>query len=387
MKNRIVKCVIAPLVFLFVVFFFACKKENKPLASTPDSGRSQESAVSEQQPDFDKAPENAAAGTVAAENGAAVTAARGSAAGETPENTAATPGETASREEQPPKPEQSGVQSTPSAQTEQSVPPTTAAAPPAQHPSVPAGFVRINGGVFTMGSPSSEQGRTSEESPQFQVTVSAFYMARHPVTQTEYERVRGENPSGFRGAQLPVEQVDWFDAIEYCNKRSLMEGLRPAYTVDDDTGSVSWNREANGYRLPTEVEWEYACRAGTTTPFSTGNEITSAQANFDGTNPYNSNMKGENRQRTTTVGSFQPNPWGLYDMHGNVFEWCWDWYGRYASGGMQYDPAGPARGTSRVYRGGSWKSNMLQLRSAYRYNAPPSGSGDSTIGFRVARGL
>jgi formylglycine-generating enzyme required for sulfatase activity len=251
---------------------------------------------------------------------------------------------------------------------------------------VPDTFVRINGGTFTMGSPANEPEREDNEGPQHQVTVSAFYMGKYEVTQKEYQEVMGTNPSYFKGPNLPVEQVSWFDAVEYCNKRSQKEGLTPAYTISGagNNRAVTWNRNANGYRLPTEAEWEYACRAGTTTPFSTGNNITTDQANYNGNYPYNNNAKGAYRKKTTPVGSFAPNPWGLYDMHGNVWEWCWDWYGDYSSG-AQTDPDGAASGSYRVERGGSWISDASFARSVYRgYNVPYYRI-SSGFGFRLVR--
>jgi formylglycine-generating enzyme required for sulfatase activity len=245
---------------------------------------------------------------------------------------------------------------------------------------VPDGFVRVEGGTFTMGSPTSEVSRSDSEA-QHQVTVSSFYMGKYEVTQAEYEAVMGTNPSKFKGSNLPVEQVSWYDAIEYCNKRSEKEGLSPAYTVSGTT--VTWNRNANGYRLPTEAEWEYACRAGTTTPFSTGSNITTSQANYNGNYPYNNNAKGTYREKTTAVGSFSSNLWGLYDMHGNGWEWCWDWYGGYSMA-VQTDPRGAVSGSVRVPRGGSWLSFAQYLRSAYRVNGTPSNrNGD--LGFRLVR--
>jgi formylglycine-generating enzyme required for sulfatase activity len=266
------------------------------------------------------------------------------------------------------------------------------------------GFVFIEGGTFTMGSPASEAERQKNEGPQHQVTVRSFYMGRCEVTQRKWQEVMGSNPSKFKGDTLPVEQVSWYDAIEYCNKRSQQEGLTPAYTIDKSrsdpnnkaptTGTdswkydpvrwvVTWNRGANGYRLPTEAEWEYACRAGTTTPFNTGNNITTDQANYDGNYPYNGNAKGTYREKTMPVGSFAPNAWGLYDMHGNVWEWCWDWYGGY-SRGSQTDPEGAGTGSGRVDRGGSWSIDAQDLRSAYRYGSSPSDRGD-VVGFRLVR--
>jgi formylglycine-generating enzyme required for sulfatase activity len=250
---------------------------------------------------------------------------------------------------------------------------------------VPDTFVCINGGTFTMGSPANEPEREDDE-VQHQVTVRAFYMGKYEVTQKEYEEVMGTNPSDFKGPNLPVENVSWFDAVEYCNKRSQKEGLTPAYAISGagDNRAVTWNRNANGYRLPTEAEWEYACRAGTTTPFSTGNNITTDQANYDGNYPYNNNAKGTFREKTTPVGSFAPNPWGLYDMHGNVWEWCWDWYGDYSSG-AQTNPVGAASGSARVVRGGGWCYVAFGARSAFRnYSYPFERYYD--YGFRLVRG-
>ncbi|MDR2597119.1 MAG: formylglycine-generating enzyme family protein [Treponema sp.] len=258
---------------------------------------------------------------------------------------------------------------------------------------IPQNFVRIEGGTFTMGSPSSEPERDSNEL-QHTVTVSGFYMGKYEVTQADYEAVMGTNPSNFKGSNLPVENVSWYDAVEYCNKLSQKEELTPAYTIDKSRSDpnnknhndnvrwlVTWNQNANGYRLPTEAEWEYACRAGTTTPFNTGNNITTSNANYSGI-PYNKNAKGIFLGKTTPVGSFAPNPWGLYDMHGNVYEWCWDWYGDY-SNSSQTDPKGIYTGSFRVARGGCWSHNGVHLRSAYRYNHGPYNR--QGIGFRLAR--
>jgi len=244
----------------------------------------------------------------------------------------------------------------------------------------PANMVLIKGGTFTMGSPANEPERGNDET-QHQVTVSSFYMGKYEVTQKEYMEIMGTNPSNFKGDNLPVEKVSWYDAVEYCNKRSQKEGLTPAYTKNGD--NVTWNRNANGYRLPTEAEWEYACRVGTTTPFITGNNITTKQANYDGTEPYNNNAMGEDREKTTPVGSFAPNAWGLYDMHGNVWEWCWDWYGDYPTG-TQTDPVRAVSGAKRVARGGSWSHSAADVRSAIRGDITPSFRG-SAVGFRLVR--
>ena len=228
-------------------------------------------------------------------------------------------------------------------------------------------MVLIPGGTFMMGSPANEAGRYDNE-VQHQVTVSTFYMEKYEVTQKEWRKVMWTNPSYFKGDNLPVENVTWYDAVEYCNKRSRRERLTPAYTINGR--NVSWNRNANGYRLPTEAEWEYACRAGTTGPFNTGNNITKSQANYNGNG-------------TVNVGSFAANGWGLYDMHGNVWEWCWDWYRDYESR-AQSDPAGPSTGALRVYRGASWLYFAPGLRSARRGDYTPS-SRFSDVGFRLVR--
>jgi formylglycine-generating enzyme required for sulfatase activity len=232
-------------------------------------------------------------------------------------------------------------------------------------------LVRIEGGTFTMGSPFNEPQRRSYEGPQHQVMVNSFYMGKYEVTQAEYEAVMGTNPSWFSGSNRPVEMVSWYDAVEFCNRLSQSEGLTPAYTINGTNVTCNWN--ANGYRLPTEAEWEYACRACTTTPFSTGSNISTSQANYNGDYPYNNNPKGINRGTTTPVGSFAPNPWGLYDMHGNVWEWCWDcWdYDTRYSSEAQNNPRGPVFGGSCIKRGGGYNMYGQELRSAYRYSHEP----------------
>jgi formylglycine-generating enzyme required for sulfatase activity len=242
----------------------------------------------------------------------------------------------------------------------------------------------IKGGTFVMGSPAAEVRRQKEER-QHRVTLSDFYMGKHEVTQKEYREVMNTEPGNFRGDTLPVENVTWFEAIQYCNERSIKEGLTPAYRVSGSGGTmaVSWDRSANGYRLPTEAEWEYAARAGTQTPFSTGANINPDQANYYGTYPYDNGRPGQYRERTLPVGSFPPNAWGLHDMHGNVWEWCWDWYGDYPAG-EQKDPAGASEGNYRVNRGGGWNDFGRHLRSAYRAAHPPVNK-TFNLGFRVAR--
>ncbi|GHV94006.1 hypothetical protein AGMMS50293_03260 [Spirochaetia bacterium] len=230
--------------------------------------------------------------------------------------------------------------------------------------------VFIQSGTFTMGSPASEEGRKRDEI-QHEVTVSSFYMGKHEVTQQEYQRLMGNNPSRNKGDYLPVEQISWYDAVAYCNAKSLAEGLTPAYMINGK--DITWDKSADGYRLPTEAEWEYACRAGSTTAYSFGANITSSQAKH-----------GANSGGSVTVGSYMPNAKGLYDMHGNVWEWCWDRYGDYP-GEAQTGPSGPSSGANRVNRGGGWASKEgYILRSANRdFDSPDHQS--AYLGFRVAR--
>ncbi|WAL60118.1 formylglycine-generating enzyme family protein [Thermocoleostomius sinensis A174] len=215
-----------------------------------------------------------------------------------------------------------------------------------------------------MGSPADEPERRDSESPQRQVTVPGFFMGRFQVTQAQYEAIVGSNPSNFSGANRPVEQVSWNDAIEFCEKLS--------------------QRTGQTYRLPSEAEWEYACRAGTTTPFHFGATITTDLVNYNGNFTYASAPNGEYRQQTTDVGSFPPNAFGLYDMHGNVWEWCQDvWHENYAGAptdGSAWIEGGESN--NRLLRGGSWNNNPRNCRSANRNRNLPDNRNNNN-GFRV----
>jgi formylglycine-generating enzyme required for sulfatase activity len=228
-------------------------------------------------------------------------------------------------------------------------------------------FVLIPAGTFVMGSPSDEPKREPDER-QYEVKITKpFYLQTAEVTQRQWKRVMGGTPSRFKhcGEDCPVEMVLWNEVKEFVRKLSQMEGT-------------------DKYRLPTEAEWEYACRAGTRGPFYTGSCISTDQANYNGNAPMPSCPKGEYREKTVEVGSFSPNAWGLYDMHGNVWEWCQDWYGRKYPKGPVADPMGPSFGAISVLRGGSWFSGARHLRSAYRRWDTPDYRSDA-IGFRVAK--
>ncbi len=252
----------------------------------------------------------------------------------------------------------------------------------------PPGMVFIPAGNFFMGSPTGENRRENDETSH-RVSVSSFFLAQRELSFDEYDAFclavswqRPDDDGAGRGDR-PVIHVSWLDAVEYCNWRSQQEGLRKAYTISPNAILCDWSSE--GYRLPTEAEWEYACRAGTSTPFWNGASISVDQANWDGRQPYAGEPKGIFRGKTMPTGSFPPNSWGLYDMHGNVWEWCWDIYGPYGYTDER-DPRGPTGDIEarRVYRGGSWSSFARLCRSARRNSFYPSYVYDN-IGFRLAR--
>ena len=231
---------------------------------------------------------------------------------------------------------------------------------------VPENFVLIRGGEFTMGSPIYESGRSAVE-VQHQVKVSDFYMSKYEVTQAEWESVTGTNPFDFKGKTFPAEQVSWDDCQAFIQALNRKTGKK--------------------YRLPTEAEWEYACRAGTTTPFNTGGNLTTEQASFNGSYSYNENKRCDYSQKPIAVDSFAPNAWGLYNMHGNVSEWCSDWYDAnyYAAckaKGVVENPTGPASGECRVMRGGLRYDYAKSCRSANR-SASTSDFIAYGVGFRL----
>jgi formylglycine-generating enzyme len=264
-------------------------------------------------------------------------------------------------------------------------------------------MVWIEPGTFMMGASADLDDNALYIEFRHEVTLTkGFYMGKYPITQGQYQAVMGSNSSYFKNkpaageaqAKRPVESVSWYAALVFCNKLSVSEGLQPVYVISESTDpndwgnipsgkdNARWNKvtmaaDANGYRLPTEAEWEYACRAGSKTPYSTGGSM----SNNTGWYKANSDSK------THEVGLKKPaNAWGLYDMHGNVWEWVWDRYDSdyYTADGAGTDPTGPASGSYRIFRGGSWSDDAWGLRAAYRNRTNPWDRLIS-LGFRVAR--
>ena len=239
-------------------------------------------------------------------------------------------------------------------------------------------MVAIPGGTFLMGSPQDEKDSFGDERPQHEVNVPPFFIGKYPITQSQWKEIAATakididletNPSNFKGDELPVERVNWYQATEFC-KRLSRETKRE-------------------YRLPSEAEWEYACRAGTTTPFYFGETITGELANYNAGYTYAGEAEGEYRQQTTPVGQFSPNAFGLYDMHGNVWEWCADtWHDNYdgapTDGSVWIEKGNSSRST---LRGGSWGSKPNNCRSAIRDDPARRGCRINNVGFRVVCSL
>jgi formylglycine-generating enzyme required for sulfatase activity len=264
--------------------------------------------------------------------------------------------------------------------------PVTRAEDPGGHPkevvnSIGIKLVLVPGGKFVMGMPKTEKHLYGNEAEHEVEITGAFYVGAFEVTQGQYERVMGNNPSRFspagpgrdkvRGmdtASFPVEEVEWAGAVEFCEKLSALLGEAKA---------------GRKYRLPTEAEWEYACRAGTRTRFAFGDDLTLEQANFEGNFVGGGPPPEKWLGRTSRVGSYKPNAWGLYDMHGNVWEWCADWYQPdYYAKSPGKDPPGPEKGSGdrRVRRGGNYGTLGLHARSGARF---PYQADKSGTGFRV----
>jgi formylglycine-generating enzyme required for sulfatase activity len=250
-------------------------------------------------------------------------------------------------------------------------------------------MVRIPAGVFWMGSPDSDRDATADEKPRQKVKINQpFLLGRTEVTQAQYEEVMGANPSAFspRGrwrdrvkekdtGQFPVESVSWLDAVRFCNRLSERHGLEPYYKINDERVTV---RGGRGYRLPTEAEWEYAARGGTSTTWPFGEKVEDL-----GRYAWFADNSGD---VTHPVGRKKANPFGLFDMAGNVPEWCWDRYDpRYYERQPASDPAGPGYGTTRVFRGGAWNSRAPQTRPAGRSPLGFAYSVQTIVGIRVAR--
>jgi len=226
-------------------------------------------------------------------------------------------------------------------------------------------MVLLPGGTFTMGD------GDEIDAPLHEVTVGKFYIDTHLVTQDQYKELMKENPSRWKGGNNPVEQIRWSDAVKYCNARSGAEGLHPCY----DLKTWKCDFTANGYRLPTEAEWEYACRAGTRTAYFYGDDASKLKRYAW--------FKDNSRGKPRPVGLKPPNPWGLYDMHGNVWEWCNDLYQvDYYQKSPKENPRGPETGDTRVLRGGAWKFSAESCRSGYRYNENP-GYADVCFGYDI----
>ena len=244
---------------------------------------------------------------------------------------------------------------------------------------VKGNLVLISAGPFSLGNTGSYEGEYDEKPPVTIIISKPFYISKYEITQQQYKAVMGNNPSEFKGDDLPVEQVSWYDALNFCNRLSQSEGLTPCYTINGT--KVTCDFEANGYRLPTEAEWEYAAKAGTKTDFYSG------KLTYSGNSPIDPNLdkiawySANSSNATHPVGQKAPNAFGLYDMSGNVWEWCWDRYAEYPSKETK-DYQGPEIGTYRVYRGGGWRNLAWYCRSTNRDRNYLDDKNNS-LGFRV----
>jgi formylglycine-generating enzyme required for sulfatase activity len=245
----------------------------------------------------------------------------------------------------------------------------------------PLDMVDIHGGTFLMGSPDSDEVTEDREKPQHDVRVSDFCISRYLITRQLYRELVEASPEQWANEtddqQLPANFVNWFEAVQFCNALSEQNGLQSCYRFEGEQ-QVEWDSKADGYRLPTEAEWEYACRAETTSKWFCGDDSAelSRFAWFD-----------ENADNQVhAVGQKEPNPWGLYDMSGNVYEWCWDWFEDYAgeTAETESDPIGPQKGKFRVLRGGSFGFVAWVLRSAFRRRLYPVNRNEND-GFRCVR--
>ncbi|MDR1507028.1 MAG: formylglycine-generating enzyme family protein [Treponema sp.] len=236
-------------------------------------------------------------------------------------------------------------------------------------------MIAVPGGTFMMG---SNEGAYRQNERVHEVSLRSFFVSETEVTQELYQAVMKENPSQFKGNDYPVENISWFDAVKFCNALSEESGLPPAYVINGD--SVTWNRESAGYRLPTEAEWEYAARGGQNGFLGELGKAGYAGSLVPGDVAWYSANSG---RRTQPVKKKLPNELGIYDMSGNVLEWCWDWFDDYPSGPV-YDPDGAAAGRHKVFRGGAFVNMVNQIRISFRVGNPPSTKANS-VGFRLAR--